>query len=584
MRKILFLTAIIVALATKGALAAITLTSVTKTTGYNANATIHDTVAVAKHWRYLTSTSPTFSTTYSTGWFSGSFTGSLTNGLTVVDSVLMYVKVEYYIDSLPTAHDTSNVVVIRRKPRLNIVSTPAVTTMHFSVGGDPGNGSANLTCTTYTTSALWGCTGCTSLGWLTRSDSGTSVVTTSETIPGTAPLTPYTQYWHVFIYTNDVGADTVIRAEWTLSPPTLATVSLVSETHTSSTANIEMATNFFGYATPRGTMYWKISGSPSWTDSLVYAGYSVMTGVQNHTYALTGLYGSVTYVFGFKAYGYFGPVSLVDSFTTSPAPPVYNLETIAGYYDSSSGYVVTHQLCANISTANYSHYTVDFCEGDTSNVIDWNSHAYVYGSGVTHEFFTPTVSGPHWIHVYGADNAGHHMDDGYYLVNVTLPVPPPPIAHITSSFNINYGDMPTVHYWSSGGDSWSLNGNTVTDSGHVTFDLPILSDTTLTYIVCNSAGCDTVMCTMHIIDIPNGVSNTVTEKNSLSIYPNPTTSEITISCLNWNGLTINLLDMLGKNIMQVPLTGEKTKVQLGNLPNGMYAVSSPEGNQKIYKH
>lgn len=584
MKKIIALIVIIAVLATSGAFAQDSLVSATKTTGFNVSASVYSGGVVAKHWKYLTSTSPAFTSAFSTGWFSGSFIGIHSDVITVTDSNLMYVKVVSYVDSLPGTYDTSNVVVVRRKAKItSIVPTSATTTMHFSVSGDPGNGSATMTCTTYTTSALGSCTSCTSLPlWLARSDSGSSVVTTAETVPGT-PFSPYTQYWHMFVYTNSVGSDTLVVSAWTLSSPTVATVSFVGETHTSSTADITMATNFFGYSAPKGVIYWKVAGLPGWTDSLVYTGYSLMTGIQNHTYTLTGLFGGVNYVFGYKAWGYFGPVSYTDSFTTNPPPPVFNVATIASYFDSSLSQVVSHSLYANISISNYASYTVDFCQGTMSNVVDWTSHTYMYGSGVTHEYFTPTVSGIHWIHIYGYDDAGHYVDGGYQSIMVTLPsLPAPSISVSTSITDGHVGDMPTFTWSTTNATSVTINGSSVSVSGSYTFPVPLMGDTTMTLIACNGAGCDTAIWTFHVVDNPNGISNTV-QKSLFNIYPNPATTEIIISCSNWNGQTINLLDVFGKNIMQVPLIGEKTKVNIGNLPSGNYILSSPAGNKKIIK-
>jgi hypothetical protein len=580
MKKIVLLTAIIALLAVPGAFATITLSSVTKTTGFNANATIHDTVVGAKHWRYSTSTLSTFPifATYVTGWFSGSFTGSLTNGITVVDSVLMYVKVEYYYDSASTTHYMSNVVKIGRKPKLTIVATSGVTTMHFSVGGDPGNMPATVTCTTYTTSALWSCTGCTFLPWFMRVDSGTSVVTTAETIPGTAPLAPFTPYYHVFIYTNSVGSDTVVRYALTLSPPTLATVSLFGLTYTSSTANIEMATNFFDYGTPRGVMYWKIAGSPSWTDSLVYTGYSVMTGNQNHTYGLTGLFGGLTYVFGYKAYGHFGPISFIDSFTTASPPPVFNLATIAAYYDSTSVQVVSHEFYGNISLAHYANYTVDFCQGVMSNVVDWHAHTYMYGSGMTDEYFTPTVSGPYWVHIYGADNDGHYLDGGYTLINVTLPVVVTPLPVIElfqlDSLTYTFGALPQYMYRVTGADVVKINGVIVPASDTMSFMVPVLASDTLRLTATNSAG--SVDSVLHIIVLDPSSVKDVPTIDMFTAYPNPTANAITIKCDAWRGKTYFVRNMLGQTIAQFPATSSETTFSCHSLPAGMLAIYNGE--------
>ncbi len=584
MKKIIVLTAIIVAMATIGAFAQIdSLVKGVKTSGYGATMTVYSTDTVPHHYRYLLSNSPSFTSVFPTGWYSGSV-GTHTNSITVLDSAHTWVKIQSYHDSVPGMYDTSNAVVVRRAPHLSVATVADTNTFYFVLTLDPGNGQVSTHGTVYTSAALWSCTGCGTLPWLSRSDSGYANTIIHDTIPG-GPLTSNTEYWPVFIAHNSVGDDTVFLDEWTAHVPTIASISGVTETHTSSTASITVGTNFYGYPLPKGTLYWKISGTPWWTDSLVYTGYAVSTGVQNHTFNLTSLYGGVHYTYGYKANGYFIPVSITDSFTTSAPPPVYNLETIGAFYDSTINMVVAHELYANMSSFHYSDFTVDFCKHVTSNVIDFHSYSHIYGLGTLDDYFTPTSTDDYFIHIFGHDTVGNFHDGGYYMIHVVVPtyVAPLPTTSVTGPTNILYGDMPSYVCSSTNGTSWYVNG-IAQSSGSFTFTFatPIIHDTTLQFVACNMSGCDTTTVAIHITNNPSGIKNTA-EQVSFNIYPNPTTDQITISCTEWNGEHIDLLDMFGKNIMQVSLSGEATTISLGHLPSGMYIVSTKSGIQKITK-
>lgn len=71
---------------------------------------------------------------------------------------------------------------------------------------------------------------------------------------------------------------------------------------------------------------------------------------------------------------------------------------------------------------------------------------------------------------------------------------------------------------------------------------------------------------------------------TVSVYPNPFSNQITISCKNEvdiNGKTIKLYDVTGKLFLTQIIIAQKTSINLSNLPSGMYflkveGANSPE--------
>jgi Pregnancy-associated plasma protein-A/Secretion system C-terminal sorting domain len=82
-------------------------------------------------------------------------------------------------------------------------------------------------------------------------------------------------------------------------------------------------------------------------------------------------------------------------------------------------------------------------------------------------------------------------------------------------------------------------------------------------------------------------STTSSGNITISVYPNPFSDQFTISCNNladMNGKTIKLYDVTGKLIIAQIIKTEKTLINDGNLPSGMYFLKVEGGNvPKVFK-
>lgn len=87
--------------------------------------------------------------------------------------------------------------------------------------------------------------------------------------------------------------------------------------------------------------------------------------------------------------------------------------------------------------------------------------------------------------------------------------------------------------------------------------------------------------------LPNlNVSNASPQKNSFSIYPNPTTGKVFLENLPQQIEAITVFDVLGKEVKQFPIN--LSSFSIANLPSGMYwvevkTIDGVLGRQKLIK-
>lgn len=69
--------------------------------------------------------------------------------------------------------------------------------------------------------------------------------------------------------------------------------------------------------------------------------------------------------------------------------------------------------------------------------------------------------------------------------------------------------------------------------------------------------------------------------SNLSVYPNPTTGQVTI-CNAQNVLrNVNVYDVYGKLVLSENVNAETAVINLSNMPSGLYIVKAVDGNNNI---
>ena len=126
---------------------------------------------------------------------------------------------------------------------------------------------------------------------------------------------------------------------------------------------------------------------------------------------------------------------------------------------------------------------------------------------------------------------------------------------------------PTTYYWNFGdGTTDTAHGNTV----H-TYNIPNLY--TVTLIVCDSCGCDTISKLVYVNS--TGIAN-IAGISSVNLYPNPASNKctISISAIERQEVMVSLSNILGEILLAYPWSiaaGDNSRVyDLSTLPAGMY--------------
>jgi len=78
-------------------------------------------------------------------------------------------------------------------------------------------------------------------------------------------------------------------------------------------------------------------------------------------------------------------------------------------------------------------------------------------------------------------------------------------------------------------------------------------------------------------------TNDIYNKNGLALFPNPASNQINIEVrANLSGAAYQIIDALGKTVIQGKLNAKNSTVHLGNIPNGVYVFSLGENVKRTF--
>ncbi len=237
----------------------------------------------------------------------------------------------------------------------------------------------------------------------------------------------------------------------------------------------------------------------------------------------------------------------------------------------------TIHVFANPSPAILSFSPNDsICAGDSilltasgigSDAVQWyrDTTLLINENGPT---YTVLQSGNYWVQLTNSNGCTSNSA----LQNITV-VPLP----ITPTF-LPSGNVLTC-FLTGFNLQWYLNGFPISGATGTTYT--ITQSGNYSVIATNSFGCTSQSISMFVTYV--GIDD-IDMLNTISIFPNPTSSDVTIvSTKNIIGYNYYLTDNIGKTIIQGVITDEKTQLSLQELETGLYFLSLEGKNKKTYK-
>lgn len=281
----------------------------------------------------------------------------------------------------------------------------------------------------------------------------------------------------------------------------------------------------------------------------------------NHTYSANGTYTVCLTIFYNDS---------VSTCTDSVCYPVTIFDSsggsgcvaVANFSSSSAG---NSAFFTNLSSGPSPTYAWDFGDGNTSTATDPN-HTYAF-SGTYLVCLTITATDSlstcfdtqcYSVFVQDSSGSGCSAIAGFtWTSNLT-----------TASFtNTSSGVSPTYSW-----DFGDGNNSTSTDPVH-NYATPGTYLVCLTITAADSAGtCTDVIC--NSVTVQDSIAGTpAIDLDAFKLYPNPTSNLLTVSFDSApNGGAIRVLDLAGREMMQVELEGQLTKFQVSELPGGVYLL------------
>jgi len=181
----------------------------------------------------------------------------------------------------------------------------------------------------------------------------------------------------------------------------------------------------------------------------------------------------------------------------------------------------------------------------------------------------------------GTDTISYSVTNTCGIATATVVItinPLPDAGTIISSDSVCVGDSITLSNTSSGG-SWStVFGNATIISGLLTG--VTMGVDTIVYTASNTCGTTSTKKIIEIIDCVSEVKSILAPSQDITLYPNPTQNNITLSSL----LPINTVvvsNLLGQKVFTGVYNDNKVVINLGQLPEGIYLLKI--NNAYVYK-
>ncbi len=261
--------------------------------------------------------------------------------------------------------------------------------------------------------------------------------------------------------------------------------------------------------------------------------------------------------------------------TTATSATVYTSHFSTMY--SCDSRITTTLAINSLPTINVASGASVFCaDAGNTALLGLPSGGSWSGIGVSGNTFSPTVSGA------GNFTAVYTFTNGNGCTNkdsIAMTVNSLPLLSVTAADTllcVNHSDetllaLPSGGNWSGNGIIGSSFSPTTAGAGtHI-----------ITYSFTDGNGCSNSVSLTMTVDLCTDV-NEINNNNSISIYPNPTDGQFTISLSKGNAKII-ITDLLGKEIKTINLTGKQLVIEKDEMKAGIYFIQTTDENKNVTK-
>lgn len=240
--------------------------------------------------------------------------------------------------------------------------------------------------------------------------------------------------------------------------------------------------------------------------------------------------------------------------------------TLTGCLNTASKLIVVNPLpVVSILTNNQS-----LCLGSSANLLAVGANTYLWSNGSAGAGLSvsPLVSTTY--SVYGTNNFGCSSTTSQ-LINVS---PLPVVTAVSVPSSICKGEGSTLVASGAANYSWNSNNNYI-QGGQVNVSPTASTMYTLTGTI---NGCTSTAFVSVIVYECVGINSLSSNNNDLKVYPNPSSSDITVELKKDGIYKIELIDVTGKVVLVKSTEEEKLNLNINFLSNGVYYLKAKSQN------
>lgn len=268
-------------------------------------------------------------------------------------------------------------------------------------------------------------------------------------------------------------------------------------------------------------------------------------------------------------------LSSATSLTTVATPAASTIYTL-----TAANGVCTSNATTSISVTPLPSVTVAatptaVCAGGSTTLSATGATSYTWTPAIPMSgVITPTAATSYTV---DGDN-GCGTDSKTITINVNAN---PTVTAVTSNTIICAGNSATLS--ANGASTYAWSGGAGTGA-----NVTVSPSVTVTYTVVGTDvnGCTDSTSVLQTVSPCTGIENILVNSNGINVFPNPTATDVVIAVSNvTEGMQVEVLDALGKQVIQSTITDNKTTLALSELATGVYTykVYNKAGLVKVGK-